>query len=120
MVHSNIYLFIYFIYLSILTFRQGPHFVGISMPLIAIPAFAGIAVFCWLASARRRRVEEALAAWNQEEGVARGLHLALGGEGGGAPGDFWASWQSRVLRRGSRWLNDDTTVVMYNKYEAVI
>ena len=101
-------------------FRQGPHFVGISMPLIAIPVFAGIAVFCWLASARRRRIEEAVAAWNQQEGVARGLYLALGGDGGGASGDFWASWQSRVLRRGSRWLNDDTTVVMYNKYEAVM
>ena len=45
--------------ISILMFRQGPHFVGISMPLIAIPVFAGIAVCCWLASARRRRVEEA-------------------------------------------------------------
>lgn len=95
-------------------FRSGQLPIAIYLaPVVLLTFIGGLCVIFWMASSRRRRIEAEIASWNKAEGAARGLHLALGGEGGAAPDQFWLSWRMRRPRyntwggnmaRVSRWV----------------
>ena len=80
-------------------FRSGQLPIAIYLaPVVLLTFIGGLCVIFWMASSRRRRIEAEIASWNKAEGAARGLHLALGGEGGAAPDQFWLSWRMRRPR----------------------
>ena len=83
-------------------FRSGQLPIAIYLaPVVLLTFIGGLGVIFWMASSRRRRIEAEVASWNKAEAAPRGLHLALGGEGGAAPDQFWLSWRMRRPRYSS-------------------
>ena len=83
-------------------FRSGRLPIALYLaPVVLLTFVGGLGVIFWMASSRRRRIEAEIASWNKAEAAPRGIYLALGGEGGAAPDQFWLSWRMRRPRYSS-------------------